>query len=105
MSALLYLRSCGRRGRRRPVLLLPLATTALESERRRCSRRQRALDEHVAATLEIHSRRRALRVMNDGEALLLAPPLRYAIRPGALRVIVPAAAAERVAAGDAQAQA
>lgn len=38
-------------------------------------------------------RRRAIRVMNDGEALLLSPPLRYAIRPGALRVIVPAGAA------------
>ena len=32
---------------------------------------------------------RALRVMNDGEVLILAPPLRYRLRPRALCVIVP----------------
>ncbi len=40
-------------------------------------------------SLEIRSRRRHLRVMNDGEALLLATPLRYEIRPGALRILAP----------------
>jgi diacylglycerol kinase family enzyme len=49
------------------------------------------LDARAAAGLTIRSRRRRLRVMNDGEGLLLAPPLRYAIRPLALRVILPAA--------------
>ena len=28
--------------------------------------------------------------MNDGEVVLIAPPLRYRIRPRALKVIVPA---------------
>lgn len=47
-------------------------------------------------------RTRRLRVMNDGEVLLLRPPLRYRIRPGALKVIVPRGAlpkAEPVAEG------
>ncbi|MBK1657895.1 diacylglycerol/lipid kinase family protein [Paracraurococcus ruber] len=56
-------------------------------------RRQPGIEERPARSITVASRRRALRVMNDGEALLLAPPLRYAIRPRALRVIVPAAAA------------
>lgn len=47
----------------------------------------------VATEFVIHSRRRALRVMNDGEGILLAPPLRYRIRPKALKVIVPREAA------------
>ncbi len=68
-------------------------------------RRQPDLHQRAATAFTIHSRRRALRVMNDGEALLLAPPLRYAIRPGALRVIVPAAAPAPAPAGDAQAPA
>lgn len=55
------------------------------------------LDERRMARVTIGSSRRVLRVMNDGEGLLLAPPLRYAIRPRALKVIVPrAAAAEQV---------
>lgn len=37
----------------------------------------------------IHSRRKMVRVMNDGETFLIAPPLRYRIRPKALKVIVP----------------
>lgn len=56
-------------------------------------RRRPELEERPARSVTIASRSRALRVMNDGEALLLEPPLRYAIRPGALNVIVPAAAA------------
>lgn len=37
----------------------------------------------------IRSRRRRLRVMNDGEATILRTPLQYAIRPGALMVLAP----------------
>jgi len=40
--------------------------------------------------LTIESRSRALHVLLDGEMHLLAPPLHYRIRPGALRVIAPA---------------
>lgn len=43
----------------------------------------------TATEFTIHSRRKLLRVMNDGESVLLAPPLAYRIRPGALKVIVP----------------
>lgn len=42
-----------------------------------------------ATSLEIFSRRSHLRVMNDGEAMLLRTPLRYSIRPRALRVLAP----------------
>jgi len=41
--------------------------------------------------LTVRARGRSVRVMNDGEVLLLTPPLEYRIRPGALRVIAPAA--------------
>ncbi|MDO9709008.1 diacylglycerol/lipid kinase family protein [Paracraurococcus lichenis] len=58
-------------------------------------RRRPEIEERAARQVAIGSRRRTLRVMNDGEALLLEPPLRYAIRPGALRVIVPSAPAEQ----------
>jgi diacylglycerol kinase family enzyme len=37
----------------------------------------------------VEDRRRSLRVAFDGEVVHLAPPLRYRIRPRALRVIVP----------------
>jgi diacylglycerol kinase family enzyme len=37
----------------------------------------------------IHSRRRRLRVMNDGEASILRTPLHYALRPRALMVLAP----------------
>jgi diacylglycerol kinase family enzyme len=47
------------------------------------------LDRRSATSITIRSRRHRLRVMNDGEILLLRPPLDYSIRPGALRVIVP----------------
>lgn len=49
----------------------------------------RLLHERHTTSLEIHSRRRHLRVMNDGEAMLIAPPLHYRIRPLALRVVLP----------------
>ena len=37
----------------------------------------------------VRTGRRAIRVMNDGEVMLLTPPLRYGVRPRALRVLVP----------------
>lgn len=48
--------------------------------------------ERAAGTVTIHAPRTALRVMNDGEAVLLPPPLVYRTHPGALRVIAPRAA-------------
>jgi diacylglycerol kinase family enzyme len=53
------------------------------------------LERHTARSLVIHSRRKLLRVMNDGEVVMIAPPLRYRIRPRALKVIVPLDAAEK----------
>jgi diacylglycerol kinase family enzyme len=40
-------------------------------------------------TIEVSSRRHRLRVSLDGESLVMKTPLRYRIRPRALRVIVP----------------
>jgi diacylglycerol kinase family enzyme len=40
--------------------------------------------------LEVEARGAALHVLIDGELRLLRPPLRYQVRPGALRVIAPA---------------
>ena len=40
-------------------------------------------------SVEISARRRRLRVALDGESLVFRTPLRYRIRPRALRVIVP----------------
>ncbi|WP_410823543.1 diacylglycerol/lipid kinase family protein [Methylobacterium oryzisoli] len=48
------------------------------------------LDRREATDFTLHTRRPSLRVMNDGEAILLETPLTYRIRPGALRVLVPA---------------
>jgi diacylglycerol kinase family enzyme len=50
----------------------------------------REIDVLRARDLVIDSRRAALHVLVDGEARLLAPPLRYSVRPRALSVIVPA---------------
>ena len=60
-------------------------------------RRGAAMVSGTAAAVAIHSRRGHLRVMNDGEAMLLKTPLRYAIRPRALRVLAPPAAPETAA--------
>jgi diacylglycerol kinase family enzyme len=49
----------------------------------------RDLDAITADSLTIDSRARRLRVALDGEIAKIAPPLRYRIRRGALRVIVP----------------
>ena len=54
-------------------------------------RRHPVVREQVANTVDIASRRSSVEVMNDGELVRLASPLRYRLRPGALRVIVPAA--------------
>ena len=43
----------------------------------------------------VHSRRPTLNVSLDGEAVTIATPLRYRIRPGALLLIVPSPDAER----------
>lgn len=52
-----------------------------------------AEDEGVAsfsrALLAVHGRDRMLRVTLDGEQMLLAPPLRYRLRTGGLRVLRP----------------
>jgi diacylglycerol kinase family enzyme len=47
------------------------------------------LETVTAAALTIDSRAHRLRVALDGEIAKMAPPLRYRIRRGALRVIVP----------------
>jgi diacylglycerol kinase family enzyme len=52
-------------------------------------RRRSELIAGEAATLDILSRSGHLRVMNDGEAMLLPTPLHYSIRPRALRVLAP----------------
>jgi diacylglycerol kinase family enzyme len=39
--------------------------------------------------VEIRTRRRSLRVALDGEVVQMAPPIRYVIRPRALRVLAP----------------
>ncbi|WP_439594456.1 diacylglycerol/lipid kinase family protein [Falsiroseomonas sp.] len=52
-------------------------------------RGSRLVQERTAQEVTVGSARTAIRVMNDGEALLLPPPLVYRIHPGALRVIVP----------------
>ena len=52
-------------------------------------RGSRLVNERAATEVTIRSPRTALRVMSDGEALILTPPLVYRIHPGALRVIVP----------------
>jgi diacylglycerol kinase family enzyme len=48
-----------------------------------------AVDELQLADLTVTSTRSSLRVMNDGEAMLLETPLRYRVRPTALLVLAP----------------
>ncbi len=52
-------------------------------------RRLPELERHETDALTLDARK-ALRVMNDGEVVLIAPPLRYRLRASALRVLVPA---------------
>jgi diacylglycerol kinase family enzyme len=51
----------------------------------------RDFESSIAKALEIDSRHRRLTIALDGEVLRLRTPLRYRSRPGALRVLVPAA--------------
>jgi len=51
----------------------------------------RDFESSIAKALEIGSRHRRLAIALDGEILRLRTPLRYRTRPGALRVLVPAA--------------
>lgn len=46
------------------------------------------IDEHEAVEVSVNARR-ALHVSNDGEIQRMAPPLRYTLRPRALRALVP----------------
>lgn len=48
------------------------------------------IHEFRTGTISVSGGRRAIRVMNDGEIMLIPPPLRYRIRPRALRVFAPA---------------
>ncbi len=45
------------------------------------------IQERVATAFVVHARRAGIHVMNDGERMVLQPPLRYAIRARALTVI------------------
>ena len=49
-----------------------------------------AIEEHVAPDVVVRSGRRTMRVMNDGEEMILPAPLHYRVRPAALRVIASA---------------
>jgi len=51
------------------------------------------LEARELQTVTIHSKNRRIRVANDGELLTLDTPLRYRIRPKALTVLAPRAAA------------
>jgi len=51
---------------------------------------ERDFDVLHAAGFEIDTHRTRLRVATDGEVTVMAPPLRYRSRPGALEVLVPA---------------
>lgn len=72
------------RGRRRDLLKLAL-WTLLGRASRACELRTLS-----ARDIRIATRRRRLRVALDGEVAWMETPLQYRIRPGALRVIVPA---------------
>ncbi|MBU8543603.1 MULTISPECIES: diacylglycerol/lipid kinase family protein [Roseomonadaceae] len=52
-------------------------------------RGSRLVQERTASQVTIGTPRTAIRVMNDGEAMLLTPPLVYRIHPASLRVLVP----------------
>jgi diacylglycerol kinase family enzyme len=52
-------------------------------------RNQEGLESHRLQHLVVTSPRRLLRVMLDGEVRLLKPPLRFRVRPRALRVFAP----------------
>jgi diacylglycerol kinase family enzyme len=53
-------------------------------------RQARDFEALTAERVTIASRRKRLAVSTDGEVWILETPFEYAIRPGALRVMVPA---------------
>jgi diacylglycerol kinase family enzyme len=50
---------------------------------------ERDFDVVLAPEMEIETRRRRMRVSTDGEVTVMETPLRYRVRPGALKVVVP----------------
>ena len=56
-------------------------------------KRSREIEIVSGPAFTIRSRRKSLRVMNDGEPFILRTPLQYAIRPRALTVLAPPPAA------------
>ncbi|SMH59610.1 diacylglycerol/lipid kinase family protein [Azospirillum agricola] len=52
-------------------------------------RQDEALDTFTVTSLTVHSRRRTLKMVNDGEVRKMAGPLHYRIRPEALKVLAP----------------
>jgi diacylglycerol kinase family enzyme len=50
---------------------------------------ERDFDVVLAPEMEIETRRRHMRVSTDGEVTVMETPLRYRVRPGALKVVVP----------------
>src|SRR3981189_1526760 len=53
-------------------------------------RNERDFKALVTREIWIETRHRRVRVAFDGETTIMVPPLHYHVRPGALRVIVPA---------------
>jgi diacylglycerol kinase family enzyme len=68
--------------------LLLLAVRALAGRLRQA----RDFDAVLASEIVVESRRRLLRVATDGEVTVMAPPLRYRVRPASLLVMQPRAA-------------
>jgi len=58
-------------------------------------RQERDVLAFTTAELRVGARRRQLRVSLDGEVVVMQSPLHYRVRPGALRVITPAAECAR----------
>ncbi len=54
-------------------------------------RQERDLLAFATTNLFVETRRSRVRMALDGELIILRPPLHYAVRPGALRVLTPAA--------------
>lgn len=50
-----------------------------------------AFEQQTVTSVELAAKQRHVKVTNDGEIDRMTPPLRYAIRPGALTVLVPTA--------------
>jgi len=73
----------------RPWGLLKVAVRALAGR----LREERDFESHLVQEAEIQSHSAWMRVSVDGEVVPMRPPLRYGIRPGALRVFAPAPAA------------